>query len=147
MKNKILPLTIGISTLLLGSAFYLLKSSNIIAFDYFYKLPVIGNLFFKLRLFIISLTIINNKIFTNNIFYNYLSDGLWALSLQMIILYIWDFNHNLIISIFILLIAITYEVFQYIKIIPGTSDIYDVIVYCLFTLIGILIVKNKLRIN
>jgi hypothetical protein len=68
---------------------------------------------------------------------NYLPDGLWAYSFISMILVIWHRQLNLCWMISAYLLAACFEVFQYLKLVPGTADIIDVTVYIIFITIGI----------
>jgi hypothetical protein len=145
-KRYNLVLILGIITLLLGSSLYLIKPSNTIGFKILFELPLIGNYLCEQHQIITS-TITNNlnHNFLYKIVFNYISDGLWILSLQMIIAYIWELQHKMIIILYTFFIAVTFEIFQFLKIVPGVFDFFDIITYLIFSIFGILILKNKLE--
>ncbi|MCX7737429.1 MAG: hypothetical protein N2319_12055 [Candidatus Kapabacteria bacterium] len=145
-KNKILLLILGTVSLLSGFIIYLFKPFEYIMFEILYKFPFVGHYIFNLRKIMISdpPIIFNNTIITKIIFNN-LSDGLWLFSLQIIIIYIWDFQYTIKIILLTFAIAVTYEIFQLIKIIPGVFDIFDILTYLIFSLFGNLIFLRYIR--
>lgn len=69
----------------------------------------------------------------------YLPDGLWAYALTSMLLIIWNRNYN---KQWLYVIAFTFcifEILQYLHIIPGTADYWDVIVYFVFFFLALLI--------
>lgn len=63
---------------------------------------------------------------------NFLPDGLWAYSLMSAILVVW--RRQIIIGWVLAAFALSigFEVLQYYHWVPGTGDVYDVVVYCVF---------------
>ncbi len=74
----------------------------------------------------------------SNLFINYLPDGMWAYAFISSILIIWKRTFNYIWLATAFLIFILFETFQYFKIINGTADFKDVIIYFSFGLISLL---------
>jgi len=68
---------------------------------------------------------------------NHLPDGLWAYSFISLILIIWNRRLNLYWIVFGYLFAAGFELFQYLRLVPGTADMIDVIVYFIFMGMGI----------
>ncbi|HMO61839.1 MAG TPA: hypothetical protein PKC39_12545 [Ferruginibacter sp.] len=70
---------------------------------------------------------------------NYLPDGLWAYAFVSALSIIW--NRQLpffwIVAVFVL--ATLVEFLQWLKLIPGTPDLLDIVVYFLFITVGLLI--------
>lgn len=60
---------------------------------------------------------------------NYLPDALWSYSFISAILIIWDRKINTFWVAAAFLCAAGFELFQYYKIINGTGDYYDVLIY------------------
>ncbi len=93
----------------------------------------------------------NNIIIKNNvislIIRNYIPDACWTISL-----YFTSINFTskltkkslLINFIYVLTIALTYEILQYLKIVKGTFDRFDILVY-LFSITISSIIERKLR--
>jgi hypothetical protein len=63
---------------------------------------------------------------------NYLADGLWAYSLQSCILIIWNRKINWMWTAALLLFCAGFEILQKIKLLSGTGDIYDFLIYVIF---------------
>ena len=83
------------------------------------------------------------------IIYN-LPNGLWILSITLLIHTIWIKNFNIIFKIYLSLIfglIIVPETLQFIKLIPGTFDIFDLMVNIIFFLIPFLIFKISFKYN
>jgi hypothetical protein len=72
---------------------------------------------------------------------NYLADGLWAYALVNCLLLIWHRQVNVTWITIGYLIAVSFEWMQYQEQLPGTGDIYDVVVY--FICFGIGILQNR----
>jgi hypothetical protein len=78
---------------------------------------------------------------------NYLPDGLWAYAFLSCNLLIWHRSVNLFWVFLVFLVAFSFEVLQYLHIIPGTGDIKDVFTYFLAFAIALLLntpFKNKI---
>jgi hypothetical protein len=69
---------------------------------------------------------------------NYLADGLWAYAFMSTMLIVWDRKINFYWLFFVFASFVIFEVLQKMKVIPGTGDIIDVIVYFLFSFLAIL---------
>lgn len=74
-----------------------------------------------------------------------LPDGLWMLSYQIILTYVWKYrikNYGyLIFSLSVLVFTLICESLQFFGIIDGTFDIIDLIFYLISTFIGLLYCK------
>lgn len=122
---------IALSFLVIGASIYAFFRVNIIFFDYF------GDPF-------ISIKILLKDTFLYNIFRYSLPDALWYGALLLI-------QNNIaskhIISKFLFYISVCLpfllEILQYYRVIPGTFDIVDIIIY-LLTLILFLCLRKKL---
>jgi len=78
---------------------------------------------------------------------NYLADGLWAYALMSGMLIIWDRTIPILWLFLLMLVAVTFELFQHYNLIAGTGDIYDVVTYMLFYAVTLLLnhfFKSKL---
>jgi hypothetical protein len=69
---------------------------------------------------------------------NHLADGLWAYAFVSAILLIWERQVNWFWIGIVVLVAFLFECFQFLRIIPGTGDIFDFIVYLSFILFRLL---------
>lgn len=84
----------------------------------------------------------SNLIYT--IIRNYLSDGLWAISFFFVAI---NFSKNitknyiLLTAVFVVGIGIIFEIMQLLKIVNGTFDLIDVLVYFISVLIACLFEK------
>jgi hypothetical protein len=76
---------------------------------------------------------------------NYLPDGLWAYSLVSCLLIIWNRRIKTFWLVLIFILYVVFEGFQYFKVINGTGDYLDILIYLVFSTIPILI--NKYFIN
>lgn len=74
---------------------------------------------------------------------NYLPDGLWSYSLVSLLLLVWDSKVPYIWAIAIIIMFFGTEYLQYYGIIPGTGDIYDLVIYILFGLFSQLMLCNS----
>ena len=73
----------------------------------------------------------------NQIIVNYLPDGLWAYSFTYSLILIWDKRINLINLALIFFTEIIIEVLQYYHLLEGVCDLFDILVYVIFSLIAI----------
>ncbi|OXA79129.1 hypothetical protein SAMN05444397_102370 [Flavobacterium aquidurense] len=143
---KVKQLYIGhIFTLCSGSLIYILfRTPSLRMFFWFEKLHFLD--FIKsLR----SFTITNVNNFPDFVLYS-LPDGLWVFSYVSFILYQWENkikSENLVWIFIIPIISITSELGQIIKIVPGTFDITDLLMYSLGTLLPFLIYHKSITIN
>ena len=143
---KLNQLYIGhISTLSCGSLIYILfRASSLRMFVWFESLKILS--FIK--------TIRN---YTTNYTYNLpnlilyaLPDGLWLFSYISLMLYLWKNEvtyENLFWIFSIPLISIISELAQITKIIPGTFDILDLLMYLLGTILPFIIYKKSITNN
>ena len=88
---------------------------------------------------------LSNATILNGFFRNYLPDGLWAYSLVSSLLIIWNRRIKIFWIVLIFIFYIGFEVFQYIKVINGTGDYMDVLIYFGFSTATLL--TNKYFIN
>ena len=88
---------------------------------------------------------LSNATILNGFFRNYLPDGLWAYSLVSSLLIIWNRRIKIFWIVLIFIFYIAFEVFQYIKVIDGTGDYMDVLIYFGFSTATLL--TNKYFIN
>ena len=72
---------------------------------------------------------------------NYLPDALWAYALQSTILIIWDRKITIPWLLINVLTFISFESLQYIKLLPGTGDIFDITAYLLSFIIALTLNK------
>lgn len=68
----------------------------------------------------------------------YIPDGLWAYALFSSILIVWDRKINITWLSFAALTSIFFEIMQYLRLIRGTGDIIDVVIYLIFGSIAII---------
>lgn len=97
--------------------------------------------------FLFDIDLINKSNFIFKILRNYFSDMCWAFSFFfMSIIFTSNITKKslLINSVYVLTIAIIFELLQYFKYVKGTFDVIDVFVYIVSTIIACLIEK-KLR--
>lgn len=120
MKFKIIIFLNITIPLIFGLLFYLMFRNNIIILSYFNRIYKIE--FNSIR------TIANNVYLPNFLKYS-LTDAFWMYSLSFLLFYIWRDNNCLQkkITIFNILIAITFEILQLIHIISGTFDLIDIL--------------------
>jgi hypothetical protein len=70
---------------------------------------------------------------------NYLPDGLWAYAFLSALLFIWDRQINKVWILLAFGIAIGFELLQYLQVLGGTGDFFDIVVYSLsFTVVLLL---------
>ncbi|MNQ59568.1 hypothetical protein D3C85_738190 [compost metagenome] len=143
---KIKQLYIGhIFTLCCGSLVYILfRTPSLRMFVWFEKLHFLG---FIKRIRSFTDYYINS--FPDFILYS-LPDGLWLFSYVSLILYQWknDIKYENLFWIFsVPTISIISELGQIIKIVPGTFDIIDLLMYLLGTLLPFLIYQKSITIN
>jgi hypothetical protein len=81
---------------------------------------------------------LSNATVLNGFFRNYLPDGLWAFSLVSSLLIIWNRRIKIFWIVLIFIFYISFEIFQYIKVINGTGDYIDVLIYFGFSTIALL---------
>lgn len=72
---------------------------------------------------------------------NFVPDGLWSFSFTLYLLWIWHGRFNKLNLSLIFLIPWLFELFQFLNIFSGTADIYDLLVYGIFSMFAVLIVK------
>lgn len=144
MKSK--QLYIGhIFTLLCGSLIYILfRTSNLKMFVWFDKLRILSAIN-KLRSFTVN--------YSNNlpdiILYS-LPDGLWMFSYVSLILFLWKNeikNENLFWIFIIPIISIISELGQLIKLVPGTFDSSDLLMYFAGITLPFIIYRKSITIN
>lgn len=143
---KVRQLYIGhIFTLLCGSLIYILfRTSNLKMFVWFEKLDFL-NIINKLRSFTTNYTMN----IPNVILYS-LPDGLWLFSYVSLILFMWknEIKQENLFWIFIVpAISISSELGQMIKIIPGTFDFLDLLMYLIGTSLPFIIYRKSITIN
>lgn len=143
---KIKQLYIGhIFTLLCGSLIYILfRASNLRMFNWFEKLGIL-NLINNIRRFSIGYS--NNL--SNFILYS-LPDGLWMFSYISLVLFLWknEIKYENLVWIFVIpIISIISELGQFIKLVPGTFDSIDLLMYFLGTAFPFLIYRKSITIN
>jgi hypothetical protein len=85
--------------------------------------------------------IYQNEHYFNKWIVNFVPDGLWAFSFTLYLLWIWNGRINKLNFSLIFLIPCLFELFQFLKIFPGTADIYDLLVYVMFSMFAVFIVK------
>jgi hypothetical protein len=86
-----------------------------------------------LPLFIGTAVYVLKKIISlHPIIVNYLPDGLWAYALQSCILIIWNRKINWMWTIALLIFCAGFEILQKTRLLSGTGDIYDFLVYVIF---------------
>ena len=125
---------LGIASLLLGTAFYLLFRENI----YFSKLVLA-----KIEIVQIS----TYFSFLDNAFFKYyFPDFLWAFSLDCLLhaIYLPNVKGAINCSLITVLVGTVYEAFQYFDIVSGTGDLIDVLLY-LLAAITVVFINQKGR--
>lgn len=135
--KRIWKFLIAIIVLTFGGLIYVVfRSEELLMFDWFNTLELNG-VVVKLR----------EEYGHNNLWewvnYN-MPAGLWLFSYMFIIDSIWEDNNNPIYKCFIVILpvfAITSELLQFINILPGTFDIWDVISY-VFAILLFIIIKS-----
>ncbi|PIF30804.1 hypothetical protein CLU81_1254 [Flavobacterium sp. 9] len=143
---KVKQLYIGhFITLFCGSIIYVLfRSSSLRMFLWFEKLGVL-NFIQTIRNFTIDYK--NN--FPSFILFSF-PDGLWLFSYVSVVLYLWKNEiryENVFWILIVPIIAIMSELGQILKIVPGTFDIIDLLMYLLGTTLPFLIYKKSITIN
>jgi hypothetical protein len=88
---------------------------------------------------------LNEEAFLEGFIRNHLSDGLWAYALISSILVIWNRQINRYWITLAFFIFIGFESLQYFHLINGTFDLWDILVYLIFS--GLAIVLNKFFIS
>lgn len=144
MKTK--QLLIGhIATLCCGSLIYILfRSSSLKMFIWFERINIL-DVIENIRNF----TFIYSNNLPNFILYS-LPDGLWLFSYVSLVLYLWKNelkSENLFWVFSVPLISIISELGQIFKIIPGTFDIIDLVMYLLGTILPFIIYKKSITNN
>jgi hypothetical protein len=71
----------------------------------------------------------------------YLPDGLWAYAFCSSILIVWNRKINITWLTFAALVAVLFEIMQYLHLISGTGDVIDVLIYLLAGSIAIMMNK------
>ena len=144
MKTKQIYLG-HIATLLIGSLIYILfRSSTLKMFIWYDKLGITNQ---------ISRMRANTFLYSNKLpdFLLYaLPDGFWMFSYMSLILYLWnnELRRDNFFWIFILsIIALLSELGQLLKIISGTFDIVDLLMYLLGTILPFMIYKKSITIK
>lgn len=132
-------------TLLSGSLLYILfRTSNLKMFNWFEKLNILS--------FINTLrdsTTIYTDYLPNIILYS-LPDGLWLFSYVSLVLFLWKNeirNENLFWIFIVPIISIFSELGQLIKIVPGTFDLADLVMYLSGTILPFIIYRKTITIN
>ncbi|SEN89936.1 hypothetical protein SAMN05444671_2386 [Flavobacterium sp. CF108] len=143
---KVKQLYIGhIFTLLCGSLIYILfRTSNLKMFIWFDELKIL-DIINSLR----SFTVSYSSHLPNIILYS-LPDGLWMFSYVSLVLFLWKNeikNENLFWILIIPIISIISELGQLIKIVPGTFDSSDLLMYFLGTTLPFIIYRKSITIN
>ncbi len=72
---------------------------------------------------------------------NYLPDALWAYSLTIFILWIWEWQINIFNTTLVFSTELLFEMLQKSKFISGTFDKFDILTYFISSLIGLLIIR------
>ena len=129
-----------LGTLILGSLIYVFfRTTTLRMFCWFGQLNILS----FIDRFRVSTLFLKN--YLPNWFLYSLPDGLWIFSYLSLALYIWKNelkSENLFWIFSIPIIAIGSEIGQLIKIIPGTFDIIDLIIYVLGTILPFIIFKK-----
>jgi hypothetical protein len=144
MKTK--QLLVGhIATLCCGSLIYILfRSSSLKMFIWFERIHIL-DVIENIRKF----TSIYSNNLPNFILYS-LPDGLWLFSYVSLVLYLWKNelkSENIFWVFSVPLISIISELGQIFKIIPGTFDIIDLLMYLLGTILPFIIYKKSITNN
>lgn len=142
MKSK--QLYIGhFFTLFCGSSIYVLfRTSNLKMFAWFDKLKILNTINY-LRKFTI-----NHSINLPEIILYSIPDGLWMFSYISLILFLWKNEvkkENLFWILIIPIISIASELGQLIKVVPGTFDSSDLLMYFLGTTLPFIIYKKSIN--
>lgn len=130
------PLTIG------GFIYVIFRSEKLLMFEWFQTLHLQKPIQLLRNLF-------NSYNVPNWFKYNF-PDGLWIFSYVLISLHIWKktISKQTVFWIFsIPIVAILSEIFQFLKIIPGTFDKVDIWFYVLGTFLPIYLYRNLLTSN
>lgn len=72
---------------------------------------------------------------------NYIPDGLWAYAFLSAILIVWQRSVNVLWCIMPFIVALLFEVFQYLQLVEGTGDIVDIVIY--YVCFSVAISTNK----
>lgn len=144
MKAK--QLYIGhIFTLFCGSLIYILfRTSTLRMFVWFDKLGILTTIN-NVR----NITINYSHNLSNLILYA-LPDGLWLFSYVSLILFLWKNeikNENLFWILIIPFISVVSELLQLIKLVPGTFDLLDLLMYFLGAGLPFIIYRKSITIN
>jgi len=147
MKNNKLYLLNIISPLIIGSFIYLfIESERLIIFRY-----IKDNHFFNFNFGINEISFVSNSLiegFLKNL-RNYVPDALWFYSLMSFLLFVWKKTtllwktHILIISLLFLPIIVEFS--QLLNFLPGTFDIFDIIVSYASGILAIEILDNDIH--
>lgn len=144
MKSKQLYLG-HIFTLLCGSLIYILfRTSNLQMFLWFDKLRLL-HLINNFRTY----TINHSHTLPSIVLYS-LPDGLWIFSYVNLVLFLWknEIKKENLFWIFIIpIISIVSELGQLLKIISGTFDPMDLVMYLIGTTLPFIIYKKSITIN
>ena len=141
-RLKFLWITFSLACLLSGSFIYLAyRPTNLRMFSW---IEILG-----IEKYIINLRTTVKGIPLNDFFINNLPNGLWVMSLTILLLIIWENNYNRIFKIYfsiLSLLVILPEIFQLFNIISGTFDIIDLIVnLCCLIIPSFLVGLHKRR--
>lgn len=82
-----------------------------------------------------------DKLNLNGFIRNQLPDGLWAYAFLSMVLIVWNRTIHITWIIIVFLISIGFEILQYLHVIKGTGDIWDIITY--FVFFGLALGVNK----
>ena len=131
---------IGIIPVIIGGIIYtIFRNENLVMFKWYKKIGIYDKIK-KIR----NIEEIKNIKIPEWIIYC-LPDALWLLSMNYIILIFWKFriNKNSIIWITITTtIGLYSEIGQYLKVIPGTFDIKDLLILMIASIIPMIFIKN-----
>lgn len=134
-----------IATLLIGSLIYILFRSSTLKMFIWYEKLGITNQISRMR----AKTFLYSNKLPDFLLYA-LPDGFWLFSYMSLILFLWknELRRDNIFWVFILsIIAILSELGQLLKIIPGTFDIVDLLMYLLGTFLPFMIYKKSIKIK
>jgi hypothetical protein len=131
---------IGIIPVIIGGIIYtIFRNENLVMFKWYKKIGIYDKIK-KIR----NIEEIKNIKIPEWIIYC-LPDALWLLSMNYIILIFWKFriNKNSIIWITITTtIGLYSEIGQYLKVIPGTFDIKDLLILMIASIIPMIFIKD-----
>lgn len=134
-----------IATLLIGSLIYILFRSSTLKMFIWYEKLGITNQISRMR----AKTFLYSNKLPDFLLYA-LPDGFWMFSYMSLILYLWknELRRDNIFWVFILsIIALLSELGQLLKIISGTFDIVDLLMYLLGTILPFMIYKKSITIK